>query len=77
MKRLLVVLSLLVLVVGTHLEAEAQCPMCKTSLEANRKDHKNAVGNGINNGILYLLAMPFIMVGGVAGLYIYRNRKVS
>jgi hypothetical protein len=24
-----------------------------------------------------LLAMPFVMVGGVAGLYIYRNRKAS
>jgi hypothetical protein len=58
-------------------QVTAQCPMCKTSLEANRKDNKNAVGNGINNGILYLLAMPFIMVGGVAGLYIYRNRKTS
>lgn len=56
-------------------EVSAQCPMCKTSLEANRKDNANAVGNGINNGILYLLAMPFVMVGGVAGLYIYRNRK--
>lgn len=56
---------------------KAQCPMCKTSLEANRKDNKNAVGNGINNGILYLLAMPFVMVGGVAGLYIYRNRRTS
>lgn len=63
---------------GTLLpEANAQCPMCKTSLEANRKDNANAVGNGINNGILYLLAMPFVMVGGVAGLYIYRNRRTS
>jgi hypothetical protein len=49
--------------------------MCKTSLEANRKDSKNRVGNGINNGILYLLAMPFIAVGSVGALYVYRQRK--
>ncbi len=55
--------------------ATAQCPMCKTSLEANRKDNETRVGNGINKGILYLLAMPFLMVGGVGGVYIYRLRR--
>lgn len=55
--------------------ALAQCPMCKTSLEANRKDNVNRVGNGINNGILYLLAMPFIAVGSVGAIYVYRQRK--
>lgn len=77
MKRWIVVLGILACMAGTSYSVDAQCPMCKTSLEANRKDNKNAVGNGINNGILYLLAMPFVMVGGVAGLYIYRNRKTS
>lgn len=77
MKRILVFFVFLMAVGVFNPEVEAQCPMCKTSLEANRKDNKNAVGNGINNGILYLLAMPFVMVGGVAGLYIYRNRKTS
>ena len=55
--------------------ALAQCPMCKTSLEANRKNDKNRVGNGINDGILYLLAMPFIAVGSVGAIYVYRQRK--
>lgn len=71
-------MMMLVFAAGLTVQAEvasAQCPMCKTSLEANRKDNANRVGNGINNGILYLLAMPFVMVGGVAGLYIYRQRK--
>lgn len=77
MKRTLAVLLFLLAVSVTVPKVQAQCPMCKTSLEANRKDSKNAVGNGINNGILYLLAMPFVMVGGVAGLYIYRKRRAS
>lgn len=77
MKRFLFLVVTFLAINFTPAAVMAQCPMCKTSLEANRKDNKNAVGNGINNGILYLLAMPFVMVGGVAGLYIYRNRKTS
>lgn len=77
MRRWIVAVGILACMTGSSFSVDAQCPMCKTSLEANRKDSKNAVGNGINNGILYLLAMPFVMVGGVAGLYIYRNRKTS
>ncbi len=56
-------------------DSSAQCPMCKTSLEANRKDNQKAVGQGLNKGILYLLAMPFILVGTVGGLYWHRQRR--
>jgi len=56
-------------------ETAAQCPMCKTSLESNRKDDQKAVGKGLNKGILYLLAMPFLVVGTVGGLYWHRQRR--
>jgi hypothetical protein len=59
----------------TVLSAQAQCPMCKTSLEANRKDQTESVGNGINKGILYLLAMPFVMAASVGGVYWFRLRQ--
>ncbi len=79
MKKLLIVFSFaLTLVGGSALlhTASAQCPMCKTSLEANRKDgSKQRIGDGINNGILYLLAMPFVMIGTVGGAYLYRIRR--
>lgn len=79
MKKLLIVHSFaftLVLGGAALQEASAQCPMCKTSLEANRKDGgEERVGNGINKGILYLLAMPFVMVGSVGGVYLYRIRR--
>jgi hypothetical protein len=47
--------------------------MCNASLEASRASGNN-VGNGINNGILYLLAMPFTIVGIVV-FYFYRRYK--
>jgi hypothetical protein len=49
------------------------CPMCKTSLEEARKNGSQ-VGNTINNGILYLLALPYLIVGTFGALW-YRNLK--
>lgn len=46
----------------------AQCPMCK--LSAGDSD----VRAGLNDGILYLLAAPFLLMGG-ALLWWYLNRK--
>ncbi len=69
--------GMLVLAFAFSPAVQAQCPMCKTSLEANRKDSRQAVGQGINKGILYLLAMPFVVVGTVGGLYWHRLRRLE
>lgn len=44
------------------LEGNAQCAMCRASLqnEANK-----AVAQGVNDGIVYLMAIPYILVAGV------------
>lgn len=52
---------------------DAQCPMCKMSAESNLKDGGTA-GKGLNKGILYLFAAPYLMVGGLAFMW-YRNNK--
>lgn len=57
----------------------AQCPMCKANVESNRKAStdgvkKKVVGSGLNQGILFLLAMPYIAAVGM-GVYWYRNQK--
>lgn len=57
------------------LPAGAQCPMCKTALKSNQTNKKGAtVGNGINKGILFLLATPYLLVGA-AGFAWYNYRK--
>ncbi len=53
--------------------AEAQCSMCRAVLES---DTDTSAAEGINNGILYLMAFPYLLVGGL-GYYIYRSRKKS
>ena len=54
--------------------ANAQCPMCKTSVESAMKDKNNKKGKGLNTGILYLLSMPYLAVG-VVGLGWYMNSR--
>jgi hypothetical protein len=55
------------------IQAVAQCPMCRMSLESNLKNGGTA-GSGINAGILFLLATPYLLVGGIAFVW-FRNRK--
>ena len=63
-----------VLAMGTTNEAAAQCPMCKMSAESNLKDGGKA-GRGLNNGILYLFSMPYLLVGTFGVIYWYHNRR--
>lgn len=51
--------------------AEAQCAMCRAVLES---EGSQAAAKGINDGILYLMIFPYILMGGI-GYYIYRSFK--
>lgn len=51
--------------------ASAQCSMCRAVLES---DTDQSAAKGINDGILYLMAFPYILIGGI-GYFIYRSRK--
>lgn len=53
--------------------AEAQCPMCRMSAESNLKNG-GTEGRGLNAGILYLLAMPYLIVASI-GIWWWRNRR--
>ena len=54
--------------------AIAQCPMCKMSAESNMKNGGTA-GKGLNTGILYMFAAPYLMVGGLAFMWYRANKK--
>ncbi|MFN0037319.1 MAG: hypothetical protein ACKVUS_19845 [Saprospiraceae bacterium] len=54
-------------------EQYAQCAMCKGAAEANlRMGGGDPVG--LNNGILYMLSIPYLLVG-VIGYWWWRNRR--
>ena len=65
------VLLLFLIVFLTPELLEAQCAMCRAALES---EADNSQAEGINNGIVYLMAVPYILVGGLFYL-IYRKIK--
>jgi len=66
-------LLVLVLVSLNFTELAAQCPMCRMSAESNLANGGTA-GKGLNNGILYMLITPYLLIGGIAYVW-WRNRR--
>ncbi|QRM89097.1 hypothetical protein FG167_07565 [Lacinutrix sp. WUR7] len=51
------------------IETNAQCAMCRAVLES---EDGQATAAGVNDGIIYLMALPYILVGGIA-FFIYKK----
>ena len=66
MRVLLCLLALL-----TFVDASSQCSMSRAVLESGADLDK---ANGINNGIIYLMAIPYLLVGFV-GYQIFKLQK--
>lgn len=73
MTALLLRISLVFVLATATQVAVAQCPMCKISAETNLNNGGSA-GQGLNKGILYLFATPYLIIGGIGYLW-YRNRR--
>ena len=74
MNKLLFILLLVVgLLIPPGAEVLAQCPMCRATAETNLANG-GTEGQGLNNGILYMLLMPYVLIGTIAFLWM-RNRK--
>ena len=52
----------------------AQCAMCKSVVESNL-ENGDTIGSGLNDGILYLMAMPYISLGLIAFFWARHNKK--
>ena len=48
-------------------ESKAQCAMCRAVLES---EEGQTTAEGVNNGIMYLMSIPYILVAGM-GFMIY------
>ena len=73
----------LVLVLGltlvTATDGYSQCAMCRATVESNvgtgSKEPENEVGSGLNTGILYLMVIPYVLIGTVGFLWYKSNKK--
>jgi hypothetical protein len=68
MKKSWVILFFLILMIATPQLAEAQCAMCKAAVESSQ-GQANSVAAGINKGILYLMAVPYLLL-----MFIFRKQ---
>jgi hypothetical protein len=53
------------------LTSNAQCAMCRAAIESEGNGQKAAA---VNDGIVYLMVIPYVLVGGI-GYAIYRMNK--
>ncbi|MAW96378.1 MULTISPECIES: hypothetical protein [unclassified Leeuwenhoekiella] len=65
--------SLTLLFLMLSFAMQAQCAMCRAVLES---ETDNSMAEGVNNGIVYLAAIPYLLMGGLI-YFIYRSRRKS
>ena len=65
---------LVIVFVISHRVYPQGCAMCKASLESNIQSGGEK-GAGINEGILYLMSMPYIALLLFAIFWYFQNRK--
>ena len=63
----------LFLFIITH-DAFSQCAMCKSVVEANLESG-DTKGAGLNDGILYLMAMPYVSILLFGVFWFFQNKK--
>lgn len=71
MKKSYLILIVLVTLMLIPQLSEAQCAMCKAAVESSQ-GQKNSVAGGINQGILYLMAVPYLLLA-----FIFRKQLVA
>jgi len=59
--------------VAFNQEVEAQCAMCKAVAENAQGSSGYGLANGLNNGILYLMGIPYLLLT-VLFLVFFRKR---
>jgi hypothetical protein len=80
MKRMRTFLILLAfsLMILAAADVKAQCAMCTAAVETNNKSGSKTT-HGLNNGIMYLLAAPYLAVAAVGVIWYkkYRRKNVN
>ena len=54
---------------GTVVSVGQGCAMCKAQLETSEDE----IGNGLNNGIIYLMIIPYLLLTGILIIF-FRGR---
>lgn len=56
------ILFAIVLLLFFAMDTEAQCAMCKAAAESDLENNSKSIARGLNKGIIFLMAMPYLIV---------------
>lgn len=68
-KSFIVTLAVALLLVLSVVNVQAQCAMCRATVESNLSSGESTFGSGLNKGILFLLSMPYLAIGIIGYLW--------
>jgi hypothetical protein len=71
MKKIAFILGITLVLILLPNILEAQCAMCKATVESSQ-GQTNSVAGGINQGILYLMAVPYLLIA-----FIFRKQIIN
>jgi hypothetical protein len=66
------VFFLVVLFFVLQVDLQGQCAMCKQAAESSMRSNPNSMARSLNSGILYLMAVPYLMIA-----FIFRKQLVG
>jgi len=61
-KKIILTITLLLIIVFIF-DLDAQCAMCKAAAESDLENNQKSIARGLNKGILFLMAVPYMIVG--------------
>ncbi|GAB2695409.1 hypothetical protein GCM10027037_18940 [Mucilaginibacter koreensis] len=76
--RIFIIATVLTFAAAGITQVKAQCAMCSATADAGTQNG-NTTANGLNNGIMYLLAAPYIAAAAVGFIWYkkYRRKNVD
>jgi hypothetical protein len=74
MRKTISYFALVVFLFLSHAQTIAQCAMCKASVESDLNSG-GSIGTKLNTGILYLMAIPYIIL--VGGAYLFFKKPID
>jgi hypothetical protein len=70
----IIILFVVLMIVLADSDVIAQCAMCKKNVETNLQTG-GTVGKNINKGILYLMAVPYLLLGSI--VFVFFRKQIS
>lgn len=66
------IVTLVIIMSLIQIDLNAQCAMCKQAAETSLKSNPNSIARGLNSGIIYLMVVPYLLIG-----FIFRKQLLQ